>query len=48
MLQDVIEADDSCCGSGLYVNDLRVSKQTWHKVIYVAVHIGFLNVTFDF
>ena len=38
MLQDVIEADDSCCGSGLYVNDLRVSKQTWHKVIYVAVH----------
>ena len=28
MLQDVIEADDSCWGSGLYVNDLRVSKQT--------------------
>jgi len=32
----------------LYINDLRVSKQTWHKIIYVSVHIGLLNMTFDF
>ena len=47
-LKDLIEADDSCWGSGLYVNELMVSKQAWHKVIYVSVHMGFLDMTFDF
>ena len=48
MLKDLIEADDSCWGSGLYVNELKVSKQAWHKVIYVSVYMGFLDMMFDF
>jgi len=27
---------------------LRVSKQTWHKVIYVSMYVGFLDMMFDF
>ena len=48
MLNDLIEADDSCWGSGLYMNELRVSKQAWHKVIYVSVYMGLLDMMFDF
>ena len=47
-LSDIFVADDSCWGSGLYVYDLEVSKQTWHKLIYVSVHIGLLDMIFDF
>jgi len=49
VLQDLLDGDsDSCWGSGVYVNDVRVSKPSWHKVIYVAVHLGLLDMTFDF
>ena len=49
ILCDLLDSDnDTCWGSGLYVNDARVSKSSWHKVIYVAVYLGYINVTFDF
>ena len=49
VLKDLLDADgDTCWGSGVYVNDVRVSKPSWHKVIYVAVHLGLLDMTFDF
>ena len=48
-LSDLLDSDnDTCWGSGLYINDARMSKPSWHKVIYVAVHLGYVNVTFDF
>ena len=47
-LQDMLDESNTCWGSGLYVNDIRVSKPSWHKVIYVAVHLGYLDVSFDF
>jgi len=48
-LHDLLDADgDTCWGSGLYISDVRVSKPSWHKVIYVAVHVGFLDMTFGF
>ena len=47
-LQDMLDESNTCWGSGLYVNAIRVSKPSWHKVIYVAVHLGYLDVTFDF
>jgi len=48
LLQDLVDDCNTCWGSGVYVNDMRVSKPSWHKVIYVAVHLGLLDMTFDF
>jgi len=28
------------------ISDVQVSKPSWHKVIYVAVHVGVLDMTF--
>ena len=44
----VNDDSDTCRGSGLYVNDVRVSKPSWHKVMYVTVHLGYLDVSFEF
>ena len=48
-LRDLLDSDDDTCwGSGLFINDVRVSKSSWHKVIYVAVYLGYANIAFDF
>ena len=49
VLCDLLDQDsETCWGSGLYVNDIRVSRSSWHKVIYVAVYLGCLDIIFDF
>ena len=36
LLQDIIDNEDTCWGSGVYLNDTAVFRQTWHKVIVVC------------
>ena len=31
-----------------YIGDVRMSFSAWHKVLYVAVHIGYVDMYFDF
>lgn len=41
---NLLDSDDTCWGSGLYVHDARMSKSSWHKVIiYVTAHLGYAN-----
>ena len=47
-LHDAIETDDSIWGCGKMVNDVAMSYISWHYVLYVAVHIGFLDLKFHF
>ena len=35
-------------GCGRMVGDVQMSMAAWHKVLYVAVHIGYVDMFFDF
>ena len=37
----MFDDDDSCWGCGKSINGIVMSQLTWHKIIYVAVHIGY-------
>ena len=47
-LHDVIENDDSIWGCGKMVHNVAMSYISWHNVLYIAVHIGFLDLKFHF
>jgi len=40
--------DESCWGCGKSINSIVMSQLTWHKIIYVAVHVGYLDMRFFF
>jgi len=43
---DLLDNDDSCWGCGVMVKGLRMSQSVWHKILYVAVHLGFVYLSF--
>ena len=45
---DLLDNNDSCWGCGAMVKGLRMSQYMWHKILYVAVHLGFLHLSFTF
>ena len=47
-LDDIFDASDSLWGCGKLVNGTMMSYSSWHKLLYVAVHIGFLDLRFHF
>jgi len=47
-LEDIFDDDDSCWGCGRMLGDIRMSFTAWYKILYVAVHIGYIDMYFDF
>jgi len=47
-VHDVTKSDDSIWASGKVVNDVPMSYVSWHNTLFVAVHIGFLDLQFHF
>lgn len=47
-LQTIFDEDNSCWGCGAIVDDIRMSQPAWHKILYVAVHLSFLDLSFIF
>ena len=47
-LHEIFDASDSLWGCGKLVNGTMMSCSSWHKVLYVAVHIDFLDLRFYF
>ena len=45
---DLLDNNDSCWGCGIMVKGLKMSQCMWHKILYVAVHLGFLDLCFKF
>ena len=43
-LHDAITSDDLLWGCGKIVDDVSMSYASWHNVLYIAVHIGFLDL----
>ena len=37
-----------CWGSGLVVNGINTTSYSWSKVVYIAVHLSLLNLSFVF
>jgi len=42
----MLDDDESCWGCGKSIDSIVMSQLTWHKIIYVAVHVGYLDVRF--
>ena len=47
-LHDILDASDSLWGCGKLVNCTMMSCSSWHKLLYVGVHIGYLDLHFHF
>ena len=47
-LKDFAQHDNPMWGCGTNVNGIVMSKAVWHKIIYVAVHLGYLQISFKF
>ena len=45
---DLLDNNESCWGCGVMVKRLKMLQSMWHKILYVAVHLGFLNLSFTF
>jgi len=45
---DLLDSNDPCWGCGVMVKGLKMSQSVWHKILYVAVHLGFINLSFTF
>jgi len=48
VLHGSLSDDKSCWGCGMLILGNRMSKHQWHKVLYVAVYLGFLDLAFNF
>ena len=46
ILADIFDSEDSCWRSGISVNDMTMSQSTWHKVLYIAVHLCLIDLNF--
>jgi len=47
-LKDFTQQENTAWGCGTSVNGTAMSKSAWHKVLYVAVHLGYLEICFRF
>ena len=47
-LKDFAQHENPMWGCGTNVNGIVMSKAAWHKIIYVAVHLGYLDLSFKF
>ena len=45
---DLLDNNDSCWGCGVMVKGLKMSQSMWHKILYVAVHLELLDLSFTF
>ena len=45
---DLLDNNNSCWGCGIMVKGLKMSQSMRHKILYVAVHLGFLDLSFAF
>ena len=48
VLTDIFDSEDTCWGSGISINGTAMSQSAWHKVLYVAVHLGLIDLNFTF
>ena len=47
-LKDFAQHENTMWGCGTNINGIVMSKAAWHKIIYVAVHLGYLDLSFKF
>lgn len=47
-LHNIFNDSDSLWGCGKLVNGTLMSYTSWHKILYVAVHVGFFDLHFHF
>ena len=47
-LHEILSDKESCWGLGTSILGNRMSQLQWHKIIYVAVHLGFPDLLFNF
>ena len=47
-LKEFTEQENSAWGCGSSVADTVMSKAAWHKILFVAVHLGYLDISFKF
>lgn len=47
-LHEILSDKESCWGRGMLIQGNRMSKPQWHKVLYVAVHLDYLDLLFNF
>ena len=46
---NLLDNSDSCWGCGVMGKGIiKMSQSLWHKILYVAVHLGFLDLSFTF
>jgi len=43
-----IDKPDTCWGSGIFVDRIRMGAFAWHKIVCVAVHLSLLDLSFNF
>ena len=48
VLHEMMNDKESCWGCGTSILGNRMSQLQWHKIIYVAVHLGYLDLLFNF
>ena len=47
-LKDLTQHENTVWDCGTNVNGIVMSKAAWHKILYVAVHLGYLDLSFRF
>ena len=47
-LKEFAQHENTMWGCGTNVNGIVMSKAAWHRIIYVAVHSGYLDLSFKF
>ena len=45
---DLLDNNESCWGYGVIIKGLKMSQSMWHKILYVAVHLEVLDLSFTF
>ena len=45
---DLLDNNDLCWGCGVMVKGLKMSQSMWRKILYVAVHLELLDLSFTF
>ena len=48
ILHEMMNDKESCWGCGTSFLGNRMSRLQWHKIIYVAVYLGYLDLLFNF
>lgn len=48
IIREMVDTSDTCWGSGVVVDGKCMTPYAWSKVIYVAVHLSLLKLSFVF